>query len=239
MAVTLTELRQQALTLLDQARDSTVGALESGPNDTPTVTADANLDAFLNEGAQVLAKTCMPLYGEGTIAAWTIGDRRARLHEATVAAGGTLWSARSVRYGTTTLRYCDRSKLETRARDFESTANRAPIYWSRFSEDEILIWPPPDTSATLTIAGLITGPALVDHVSNTAAPFMPDAAVRWLPRYAAKMLAVKGKRNPALAEFAAIWGAEWDEERQRRWEALDPNMRRFHYPTAPLALAGK
>jgi len=226
----------------------------TGSGGSPTITTNDAITYWLNQGAAVLARSCVPVFGTGYAsltnpATGTTGVRDVFLGTLTSGAGqisgGTLWAARGVTWGTgtlTQLTHCSRSALELANPQWQVTAAATPLYWFDEGQGNIGIFPYPTngsgSSGTLTVAGLVIPPPLGDGTSGTvtSVTWLPDDMCRLLTWYAAVQIAEKNFEDPSLAGRAPMYKADWLDGCMRMWERIDLLLRQAHFPSPPQAM---
>lgn len=233
MPQTLTELIRQVYSRINEAAASPRAQLDSGVNQTPVITSDAQVTEYLNDGQRDLCRSCfaLPARAQASLAAGGAEVKLSALTAAAGYAGCTLWSARGVRWGDVSLAFCGRAALETRYPAYLSDPAGTPRWWYESGQERIAVYPVPGTTRPLLVDGLSEPPPLVAGADTAA--WCPDAIADLLVYYAAAQVCLKNADDGSLYPRAGIWLSAYDAGRQNLWEQLSPALRRAHYPVPP------
>lgn len=229
MAVTLATLRNDTLTLLNEASNSVVGDFPDGVGGVTTA-SNTIIDGYVNEAAAELARSCVYIGGSGTVASFT----------GTECNYGTtsVWFPMAVHLvvpgAGTVIRLTHTSEFRARAwwPQYESLSGSVPLpnghstsqpyYWWRKADQKVYIFPSA-TAVDVVINGASVPPEIT---SNASASFLPDDVLRnTLPVYAATKLAMKNLDDPSLAARIQMWREWWFDSVMGLYNRLDSSLK--------------
>lgn len=242
MAQTIAQLRKEVFKLLNEATNTTLGAVSSG---TGTIAAgddsDATINQFLMEGIAEMCRTCVAVPAVGTVT-YASNTRTAYLNAISVTTPtlGAIWFPTDVYIAGTRLIHASESSVRANDLSYASavTATTANVqYWYRHDNYAISLYPYNSTSAmTATIHGYgipnidLTGIPGTDNLKSYS--FIPDDLLRQtIPAYAAVKLVMKNMDDPTLVDRLA-WRNWYNEGRMKLYLQLDAGLKTAGGPFA-------
>lgn len=234
MAQTIQTIRKEVYKLLNEATNSTVGALSTGLGTVASGDdSDSNINKFIMEGVAELCRSCVAIPATGTIAYGT-NIRTKQLSDAsvTIPTLGQIWMPTDVYIGGTRLIHASESSI--RAHDLGYAANIVALAtsvtnWYRHDNYAISLYPYCSASLTITVYGYgipntdLTGIAGTDNAKSLS--FLPDDILRQaLASYAANRVVMKNVDDPTIAERSFL-NAMYNNIRMTLYAQLDAGLR--------------
>lgn len=230
MSLGFTDLRNEALKLLNETNTSVVGELASGVGTSATVVSDSTILDYINEAAKEMCRTCV--YEQATIPVSTTTSRLNGIHATVV------WFPITVSIAGTPLIHCGEQEL--RNYDFSYvTTSGIPTNWYRAGEWHVGLYPVPSPAVTLSVTGAATPTAIT--IASGSYAFVPDdIMLKAVPSYVAAKLALKNFDDPSLVG-RAFWKDWYDIARMNLWMQLDASLRQpgGPFPNPPVMASGK
>jgi len=232
---TIGQLRKETYKLLNEATNTTLGAVSSG---TGTVAAgydsDSTINQFLMEGIAEMCRSCVAVPAVGTLA-YGANTRTAYLSAAsvTIPTSGAIWFPTDVYIGGTRLIHASESSVRANDLTYASTVTTVEAnvqYWYRHDNYAISLYPYNSTSSmSATVHGYgipntdLTGIPGTDDAK--AFTFIPDDLLRQtIPAYAAVKLVMKNIDDPTLGD-RLFWKNWYNEGRMKLFMQLDAGLR--------------
>jgi len=242
MAQTIGQLRKEVYKLLNEATNSTLGAVSSG---TGTIAAgndsETAINQFLMEGIAEMCRTCVAVPAVGTLS-YGINTRTAYMSAVSVTTptSGSIWFPTDVYISGTRLIHASESSIRANDLTYASavTATTANVqYWYRHDNFAISLYPYNSTSSmTATVHGYgvpnidITGTVATDDAKSYS--FIPDDLLRQtIPAYAAVKLVMKNIDDPTLVDRLS-WRNWYNEGRMKLYMQLDAGLKTAGGPFA-------
>lgn len=239
---TIGQLRKETYKLLNEATNTTLGAVSSG---TGTVAAgydsDSTINQFLMEGIAEMCRSCVAIPAVGTLA-YASNTRTAYLSAVSVTSptSGSMWFPTDVYISGTRLIHASESSVRANDLTYASavTAVEANVqYWYRHDNYAISLYPYNSTSAmSATVHGYgipntdLTGIPGTDDLK--AFTFIPDDLLRQtIPAYAAVKLVMKNIDDPTLVDRLS-WRNWYNEGRMKLYLQLDAGLKQAGGPFA-------
>ena len=202
MGVLVTELSQSTLRELNEASDSTLGAIGNGAGADTVVNATTLYD-YITQAQNEWCETAWPLPGTASLATWAAGVKTTLLHNLTVPSGqGRLWAVRGMAMGSTPtpLDRISLASLNAEKPLYEFDASGTPLYF--FEEPSFVgVYPAPSTDRAASLTGLALPLPAGDGSGGTLPTliFAPDDLLRRvIPVGAAILLAQKAFDDPSV-----------------------------------------
>jgi len=242
MAQTIGQLRKEVYKLLNEATNSTLGAVSSG---TGTIGAgndsETAINQFLMEGIAEMCRTCVAVPAVGTLS-YAANTRTAYMSAVSVTSPtlGSIWFPTDVYISGTRLIHASESSVRANDLTYASavTTLEANVqYWYRHDNFAISLYPYNSTSPmTATIHGYgvpnidITGSVGTDDLKSYS--FIPDDLLRQtVPAYAAVKLVMKNIDDPTLVDRLS-WRNWYNEGRMKLYMQLDAGLKTAGGPFA-------
>jgi hypothetical protein len=221
MPKTVTDLTNSVLNRLNEALNSSVGALEYGSGNTAYQGTTATIRDYLTEAQDELYRKVLLLPGRGAALTtagqyyYTLANLSAQMEMTRSTAnlyadGSTLWGVRGVTFAGTALTYCGVEALQLRTNNFQNVATGTPVYWYRDAGQGVGIWPAPGTAAGITAWGYVTPPPFA---TSATAVWLPDNLSDGLEFYACAKVAEKAFDDPSVFGRLAHFTRDLDEYR--------------------------
>lgn len=242
MAQTIQTIRKEVYKLLNEATNSTVGALSTGLGTVASGDdSDSNINKFIMEGVAELCRSCVAIPASGTIA-YGANIRTKQLSDLsiTLPVSGQLWFPSDVYLAGTRLTHASESSI--RAHDLGYAANitattTSVTHWYRHDNYAISLYPYCSASLTITVYGYgmpdteLSGIAGTDNLKSFS--FLPDDILRQaLAAYAANRIVMKNVDDPTIAERSFL-NAMYNNIRMTLYAQLDSGLRT---PGGPFAI---
>ena len=242
MAQTIAQLRKEVFKLLNEATNTTLGAVSSG---TGTIAAgndsDSTINQFLMEAIAEMCRTCVVVPAVGTLG-FSSNTRTGYMSAVTVTSPtlGAIWFPTDVYIGSTRLVHASESSVRANDLAYASavTTSAANVqYWYRQDNYAISLYPYNSTSSmTATVYGYgvpnvdLTGIAGTDDLKSYS--FIPDDLLRQtVPAYAAVKLILKNIDDPTLVDRLS-WRNWYNEGRAKLYLQLDAGLKTAGGPFA-------
>jgi hypothetical protein len=242
MAQTIAQLRKETYKLLNEATNTTLGAVSSG---TGTIAAgfdsDSTINQFLMEAISEMCRTCVSVPAVGTLS-FGINTRTAYMSAAsvTIPTSGAIWFPTDVYIGGTRLIHASESSVRANDLTYASavtTSTASVLYWYRHDNYAISLYPYNSTTAiSTTIHGYgvpnvdLTGVPGTDDAKSYS--FIPDDLLRQtIPAYAAVKLVMKNIDDPTLVDRLS-WRNWYNEGRMKLYLQLDAGLKQAGGPFA-------
>lgn len=242
MAQTIAQLRKEVYKLLNEATNTTLGAISSG---TGTIAAgndsDSTINQFLMEAIAEMCRTCVSVPAVGTLA-YASNTRTAFIDTAsvTIPTSGEIWFATDVYISGVRLIHASESSVRANDLTYASavTTTTANVkYWYRHDNYSISLYPYNSTaSMTATVHGYgmpnidLTGVPGTDDLKSYS--FIPDDLLRQtVPAYAAVKLIMKNVDDPTLVDRLS-WRNWYNEGRMKLYLQLDAGLKQAGGPFA-------
>lgn len=204
----------QVLARLRESLDTPVAELPTGdgPADTPEITNEAQIVAWLDEGQKLLARTpLLEIRGTAQITGVTVGERQWDMTEATVTpADRVLWRIESAAWTTTST--SDVKPLEVNDGRFYPIHHPSPITETAArprriydTGKQILIGPKPSAAGTINITGLLL--PLTAEIGGDLDD-VPDEKVHHVVAFACWRVCQRMIAEGAYAAALPIWQNE-------------------------------
>jgi hypothetical protein len=249
MAQTIAQLRKEVYKLLNEATNTTLGAVSSG---TGTIAAgnesDATINQFLMEAIAEMCRTCVAVPASGTLS-YSANTRTAFLSTVSVTnpTSGAIWFPTDVYIGGTRLIHASESSVRANDLTYASavTTSVANVqYWYRQDNYAISLYPYNSTSSmTATVYGYgipnvdLSGIAGTDDLKSYS--FIPDDLLRQtIPAYAAVKLVMKNIDDPTLVDRLS-WRNWYNEGRMKLYLQLDAGLKQSGGPFAVPPIIGQ
>jgi hypothetical protein len=233
--ITLQDLINDTKARLNEASNTSAGALSAGTGAADLITTNAQITDYLNDGAADIAKTVYPIYGTATKTALTVGTQYVPFSAFTPAtgSGSAIWAVQEVTYNGVVLEQTRSGYISVWYPTNATDVNGLPLYWWATGQQGIALAPKPSASQTLTAIGLLC-PTLM--VATTDTPTWIEADhLRMLPYYAAAMIARKNIDDKTLEPRIPIWDKMYDDNKTllaERLVAQDPQIASRYFPQA-------
>jgi len=249
MAQTIGQLRKEVYKLLNEATNTTLGAVSSG---TGIIAAgydsDSTINQFLMEGISEMCRSCVSVPAVGTLT-YAANTRTAYMSAVSVTSPtlGAIWFPTDVYISGTRLIHASESSVRANDVTYASAVTAVATnvqYWYRHDNYAISLYPYNSTSSMIaTVHGygvpnvdLIGIPGTDDLKSYS---FIPDDLLRQtIPAYAAVKLVLKNIDDPTLANRLS-WRNWYNEGRMKLYMQLDGGLRQAGGPFAVPPVLGQ
>lgn len=237
MAQTMAQLRKETYKILNEANNTTVGALGDGTGGVvASYDSDSTINMFIAEGVAELCRSCVAYPVTGSLS-FSSGIRTGLIQSVTSPspANATLWFPTDVLIGSTLLTHTGESSLRANDLSYASstTASSANVtHWYRQDNFAISLYPyVVGATTSVTVRGYgIPDCTLSDA---TSFDFIPDDLLRQaLPAFAATKVIMKNIDDPTLAN-RMFWKSWYDNVRMKLYMQLDSGLKR---PGGPFAI---
>jgi hypothetical protein len=235
MPQTIATIRKEVYKLLNEATNSTVGALSSG---TGTVAAgddsNSNINKFIMEGVADLCRSCVAIPATATMS-FNANIRTRQLTSVTMTSppDGEIWFVTDV-YVNGTSRLTHASESSIRAHDLGYATNITAaasniLYWYRHDNYSVGVYPYSSQSFVASLYGYGVPDTTLSGVAGTddlkSFDFLPDdLLLQSLSAYAATKIAMKNIDDPTLAE-RSFWKQLYDTIRMQLYVQLDNGLK--------------
>ena len=237
MAQTMAQLRNETYKILNEANNTTVGALGDGFGGTvASYDSDSTINMFIAEGVAELCRSCVAFPVTGTLS-FSSGIRTGLIQSLATPspANTTIWFPTDALIGSTLLTHTGEASLRANDLGYASTtvaASANVTHWYRQDNYAVSLYPyvvGATTSVTLRGYG-IPDCTLSDATSFS---FIPDDLLRQaVPAFAATKVIMKNIDDPTLAN-RMFWKNWYDTVRMKLYMQLDTGLRR---PGGPFAI---
>jgi len=237
MAQTMAQLRNETYKILNEANNTTVGALGDGFGGTvASYDSDSTINMFIAEGVAELCRSCVAFPVTGTLS-FSSGIRTGLIQSLATPspANTTMWFPTDALIGSTLLTHTGEASLRANDLGYASTTVAAAAnvtHWYRQDNYAVSLYPyvvGATTSVTLRGYG-IPDCTLSDATSFS---FIPDDLLRQaVPAFAATKVIMKNIDDPTLAN-RMFWKNWYDTVRMKLYMQLDTGLRR---PGGPFAI---
>lgn len=238
MAVTFANLQREALRILGEPTNSTIGEIPDGAGAVTETTQQAVVRA-MNAGQDWLCRRCIPIDKYGTFS--LLKDTRAVAFSALTmeTAGYRMWAARELYWNAQVLDEVDEDIL--RIRD-ERYLLRKDSYASKWYEDRasrtVYLYPTPTITRGVRLWGLCLPPVIVASspaTGQTATPdfIADDLLYELLPPVVAIYLAKRLFEDPSVYGRLSHIVRQVNERTRRIWQDLRAHERSEFYPDPP------
>jgi hypothetical protein len=242
MAQTIQTIRKEVYKLLNEATNSTVGALSTGLGTVASGDdSDSNINKFIMEGVADLCRSCVAIPANGTIAYGTnIRTKQLTDISITSPAAGQLWFPTDVYRDGTRLTHASESSIRSHDLGYAANITAATTnvtHWYRHDNYAISLYPYCSTALTITVYGYgmpdttLSGIPGTDNLKSFS--FLPDDILRQaLAAYAANKVVMKNVDDPTLAE-RSFWNNMYNSIRMQLYIQLDSGLK---FPGGPFAI---
>jgi hypothetical protein len=216
MAVTLTQVKESAYSLLAEATDSPIGEVSDGAGTLALTQAEA-FAAEMQRGAEFLARTCLPIRVQVQAVTAPIARRELALrdynatYQPTGGTGFTIFAAIDIVKASGRVPEVTEEIISRQDPDYQ-TAPGFVEYWYPSGASRIGLYNVPFTPTALTVNGLAVPPVLggLSGGLNNLTPYWQDNDVLYLlPRWTACKLAQTAIDDERLAARIPIWWGEF------------------------------
>lgn len=238
MAQTMAQLRKETYKILNEANNTTVGALGDGFGGVvASYDSDSTINMFIAEGVAELCRSCVAFPVTGTLS-FSAGIRTGLIQNVSSPSptGATLWFPIDVLSGSTLLTHTGESSLRANDLAYASTttASAANItHWYRHDNYAISLYPYVVGGAGIdvTVRGYGIPSCTLDDA--TSFNFIPDDLLRQaVPAFAATKVIMKNIDDPTLAN-RMFWKNWYDTVRMKLYVQLDTGLKQ---PGGPFAV---
>lgn len=232
MAKAFTDFKNEVLRLLNETNDSVIAELPTGVGGTATLSNNAGILQYINEGAFEMCRTCVYIPTSISPASHT-----GRSYDFSATAMHTPITV-AINSGTTPLIHCGESELRSYDLAYTTTSG-TPTHWYRAGYNNIGFYPVPSSSISIQSngAGL---PTAITEGSGSYSFISDDLLLQSLACYAARKIALKNYDDPSIVG-RTYWGDWYDQIRMQLWAKLDNSYKMpggiFSVP--PVATGGK
>ncbi len=238
--MTLSAFANRVYQRLNEPASTTVPQLDSGTSSSPTITPIASIVDLYNYASAELARNCIPLWGTGQQATYTIGLASYPLASLSSVTSGlsALWSAGSVLYNGVALAPVGYAALNNWLQQSGGVGNvttGTPTWFANLSDNQsfgtILIGPRPSASQTLLVEGLGLPSLAVD--GNSTIDWIGPDLIAILEYRVSALVAAKNIDDPTMIPRVDLWNGMYYRKCEEIWMRMPPDFRRWHYPSNP------
>ena len=234
MSQSIGTIRNEVYKLLNEATNSTVGALSSGLGTIASGNdSNSTINKFIMEGVADLCRSCVAIPSTATLS-FNANIRTKQLTDASVTTPtlGQIWFVTDVYINGTRLTHASESSIRAHDLGYASNINAAVtsvLYWYRQDNYAVSLYPYCSQSLSASLYGYgipdttLSGIAGTDDLKSFS--FLPDDLLRQsLAAYAANKIVMKNVDDPTLAE-RSFWKQMYDTIRMQLYVQLDNGLK--------------
>jgi hypothetical protein len=166
--MSLADIQYDVLNRLSEGKNSPAGQFTTGVGGSPAIDTLTTITQLFNSTSADFCRTAYPIEDVATITL-AANAMIVPFNTMVTVSGHTIWSALAVKFGSTPLRYVDRSVLNTYHPSWQTDASGTPVMWFKQGIDGIGLYPRPISGGSvLTVEGYALPKPLKNGADLTA-----------------------------------------------------------------------